>query len=190
MRLRLRNRETQGRRERNDESRRGRGSREVRTRAQRRRCPCTNLPDRSFPLKLVDLNTKAPTGGALQSPLTDSNRRPPPYHALRNDCRGVATGCGSACLSGFRGCSICHRLPPVAPAGLHKCSIPSPGSPMAKGVWASPKCASSVEPFCVERGVIGAPAIMRWLVTAMHIELEPFSVERGVELTFRARRDC
>ncbi|MHB8642675.1 MAG: tyrosine-type recombinase/integrase [Gaiellaceae bacterium] len=51
----------------------------------------------------------------------------------------VATGCGSACLSGFRGCSICHRLPPVAPAGLRKCSIPSPGSPMAKGVRASPQ---------------------------------------------------
>ena len=30
----------------------------------------------------------------------------------------VATGCRSACLSGFRGCPICHRLPPVAPAGL------------------------------------------------------------------------
>jgi len=37
----------------------------------------------------------------------------------------VATGCRSACLSGFWRCSICHRLPPVAPAGLHKCSIPS-----------------------------------------------------------------
>jgi hypothetical protein len=34
----------------------------------------------------------------------------------------VANGCGSACLSGFRGCSICPRLPPVAPAGLHKYS--------------------------------------------------------------------
>ena len=38
----------------------------------------------------------------------------------------VATGCGSACLSGFRRCPICHRLPPVAPAGLHKCSIHLP----------------------------------------------------------------
>jgi hypothetical protein len=34
----------------------------------------------------------------------------------------VATGCGSACLSGFRAPLICHRLPPVAPAGLHECS--------------------------------------------------------------------
>jgi hypothetical protein len=29
-----------------------------------------------------------------------------------------------ACLSRFRGRSICHRLPPVATAGLHKRSIP------------------------------------------------------------------
>jgi hypothetical protein len=35
----------------------------------------------------------------------------------------VATRCGSSCLSGFRGCPICHRLPLVAPAWLHKRSI-------------------------------------------------------------------
>src|SRR3954453_11207335 len=51
--------------------------------------------------------------------------RRPAYHALRNGCRGFATGCGSACLSGFRAVPICHRLPLVAPAELHKCSIPS-----------------------------------------------------------------
>jgi hypothetical protein len=31
-----------------------------------------------------------------RSPLTDSNRRPPPYHAVSDRCRGVADGCGSA----------------------------------------------------------------------------------------------
>jgi hypothetical protein len=31
------------------------------------------------------------------------------------------------------------EAPPVAPAGLHKCSIPSPGSPMAKGIRVSPQ---------------------------------------------------
>ena len=35
----------------------------------------------------------------------------------------VASGCRSACLSRFRSTAICDRLPPVAPAGLHKCSI-------------------------------------------------------------------
>ena len=30
----------------------------------------------------------------------------------------VATGCGSACLSGFSGSPICHPLPLVAPVGL------------------------------------------------------------------------
>jgi DNA helicase-2/ATP-dependent DNA helicase PcrA len=41
----------------------------------------------------------------------------------------VATGCRSACLSGSRPCPICHRLPPVAPAWLHKCSMPIPRDP-------------------------------------------------------------
>ncbi len=45
----------------------------------------------------------------------------------------VATGCGSACLSRFRAPRICHRLPPVALARLHKCSIHSLGLAMAKG---------------------------------------------------------
>ena len=61
-----------------------------------------------------------------RSPLTDSNRRPPPYHALRsatgrNRCNGLA------CFGRFRGLSICHRLPLVAPARLHKRSIPVAG---------------------------------------------------------------
>jgi hypothetical protein len=42
----------------------------------------------------------------MAKPLTDSNRRPPPYH-------------------GFRSRSNCHQLPAVAPARLHKRSIPS-----------------------------------------------------------------
>src|SRR5712691_9713593 len=36
----------------------------------------------------------------------------------------VAIGCRSAYLSRFRGLPICDRLPPVAPARLHKRSIP------------------------------------------------------------------
>jgi hypothetical protein len=45
----------------------------------------------------------------------------------------VATGCGLACLSDFRGCPVCHWLPPVAPAGLHKCSTLSVGIRDANG---------------------------------------------------------
>src|SRR5438445_10808689 len=62
----------------------------------------------------------------LQSPLTDSNRRSLLTIAPKR-LPWVATACGSACLNGLRGCSICHRLPLVAPARLHKCSIPSLG---------------------------------------------------------------
>ncbi len=46
-----------------------------------------------------------------------------PCAAKRLPC--VATGCGSACLSRFRARPICHRLPLVAPARLHKCSMPA-----------------------------------------------------------------
>src|SRR2546422_9169449 len=38
----------------------------------------------------------------------------------------VATGCRSAYLSRFRDSPICDRLPPVAPAWLHRCSMPVP----------------------------------------------------------------
>jgi hypothetical protein len=64
----------------------------------------------------------ARSAGTLQSPLTDSNRRPPP--TMRPERQPVAThGNGFPYLSRFFGFSICHRLPPVAPALLHKCSI-------------------------------------------------------------------
>src|SRR2546430_7550007 len=54
-------------------------------------------------------------GGLLQSPLTDSNRRPPPYHALQ-----TATGRSrrqrfwlvSAVLEPVRFATVCHRLQP------------------------------------------------------------------------------
>ena len=61
--------------------------------------------------------------GFWRSPLTDSNRRPPPYHADPE-----ATGRNPrqrflACFGRFRGALICHGLPPVATARLHKRSI-------------------------------------------------------------------
>jgi hypothetical protein len=40
----------------------------------------------------------------------------------------VATGCRSSRLSRFRSGSICDWLPLVAPAGLHKCSMPEPNA--------------------------------------------------------------
>jgi uncharacterized ferredoxin-like protein len=44
----------------------------------------------------------------------------------------VATGCRPACLSRFRPCPICDRLPPVASAWLHKCSMPVPPPELAR----------------------------------------------------------
>jgi two-component system, response regulator PdtaR len=40
----------------------------------------------------------------------------------------VAEGCGSSRLSRFRSESICDWWPLVAPAGLHKCSMPEPNA--------------------------------------------------------------
>jgi hypothetical protein len=86
----------------------------------------------------------------------------------------VATGCGSACLSGFWGCLICHWLPPVAPAGLHKCSIPSPWITDDQTDSRVPRCAHRVlSPSYVERGskseVLTATKFSRrWLITAMN----------------------
>ena len=83
-----------------------------------------------------------------------------PCAAKRLPC--VATGCGSACLSGFRARPICHRLPPVAPAGLHKCSIHPPGIADGQRGFGRPAiCASSVEPFSVERVTWSEPTARR-----------------------------
>src|SRR6266487_81148 len=39
----------------------------------------------------IDPKRKAPCAGLLQSPLTDSNRRPPPYHQSLGGCHGLPT---------------------------------------------------------------------------------------------------
>jgi hypothetical protein len=58
-----------------------------------------------------------------RSPLTDSNRRP----LFTILTQPVAThGNGFRLISRFRGHRICHRLPPVATARLHKRSIARP----------------------------------------------------------------
>jgi hypothetical protein len=78
----------------------------------------------------------------------------------------VATGCGLACLSGFRGRLICHWLPLVAPAGLHKCSILGARDRRWAKEFRRPACAaSSVEPFSVWRGHF---VQSQWLVTTMN----------------------
>jgi hypothetical protein len=66
---------------------------------------------------------KAPRAGAFAEPSDGLEPSTPSLPCAAKRLPWVATGCGPACLSGFRGCPICHRLPPVAPAGLHTCSI-------------------------------------------------------------------
>lgn len=59
----------------------------------------------------------------LQSPLTDSNRRPPslPCAPIGNWSQPVATGLAN--LSRSSGIPMCHQLPLAPPALLHKRSI-------------------------------------------------------------------
>src|SRR5258708_13041341 len=74
----------------------------------------------------VDLNAKAPTCGAFAEPSNGLEPLTPSLPCAPEPLPEVATGCRSACLSRFRGPSICARLPPVAPAPLHKYPIPLP----------------------------------------------------------------
>jgi hypothetical protein len=58
----------------------------------------------------------------------------------------VATGCRLACLSRLGVDCICHWLPPVAPAGLHKCSMRRAHHSRRPGVTAfGPKYARAVD---------------------------------------------
>ena len=50
-------------------------------------------------------------------------------------CETVAVGCHRLRIGLFERFSSASYLPPVAPAGLHKCSIHSPAT--ADGQWAS-----------------------------------------------------
>jgi hypothetical protein len=69
---------------------------------------------RTFDAEQVGLNEKAPISGALQSPLTDSNRRPLlTMERFRSHWRAMANDC--ACLRASRigvRPALCRTLPP------------------------------------------------------------------------------
>ena len=70
---------------------------------------------------------KGPFAGPLLSPLTDSNRRSPPYHALRNRCRGLpsaANRLASAVLGVIRFATGCHWLRPAGSINAQSRSPP------------------------------------------------------------------
>jgi hypothetical protein len=61
-------------------------------------------------------NKKSRYAGLLQSPLTDSNRRPPPYHAIQTATGGSQWqrfGASSSHFPAFRVPNVCHRLRPL-----------------------------------------------------------------------------
>jgi hypothetical protein len=88
----------------------------------------------------------------LQSPLTDSSRRPPPYHALRSGCGGLPPVADRPISAGFGPAPFatgCHRLRPLG-------SINAPYL-LAELLWehvfpAPTSTCLRHEPFAVERG--------------------------------------
>src|SRR5437773_4799756 len=83
------------------------------------------------------------------SPLTDSNRRPPPYHAIK-------TATGGSQWKRFRASSgqfpvfvepnLCHRLRPL-------CSITVPSQSAENGPFeVDQQLKAEADPFCVESG--------------------------------------
>jgi hypothetical protein len=70
----------------------------------------------------------------------------------------VAIGCRSAYLSRFRRPPICDRLPPVAPARLHKRSIPLLRSMMGKGIPRARMGVAGVDHLLCREGVIRTQA--------------------------------
>ena len=87
----------------------------------------------------------------IGSPLTDSNRRPPPYHGTSQATGRNPRQQFSLVFAASGAGRICHWLPPVATAGLHK------GSIFCWLSWRHPtsrsRCRGSVT-----RGAIGRPA--------------------------------
>src|SRR4051794_752423 len=83
--------------------------------------------------QLPDRNKNPPCAAGLK-PSDGLEPSTPSLPCAAKPLPWVATGCRSACLSRFRGSPICHRLPPVASAGLHKCSIPAAQCLMGRGV--------------------------------------------------------
>jgi hypothetical protein len=62
----------------------------------------------TFDKERINLNAKPRFPGLLQSPLTDSNRRPPPYHVREGGVTGGQSKYGRR--SAFRGrATIGHR---------------------------------------------------------------------------------
>jgi hypothetical protein len=111
------------------------------------------------------LETKNPACGDFAEPSDGLEPSTPSLPCAAKRLPWVVTGCGSACLSGFRARPICHRLPPVAPAGLHKCSIHSPGivdGQRASGV--QPSARRVLSPLRRR----GSFVQRRWLITTMN----------------------
>jgi hypothetical protein len=76
-------------------------------------------------------NKKPRLSGVFLEPSDGLEPSTPSLPCAPGPLRSVASGCQVARLSLFDGSRVCDWLTPVAPAWLHKCSIPSAASPRA-----------------------------------------------------------
>jgi hypothetical protein len=113
----------------------------------------------TFGRKQVGLNEKAPTCGSFAEPSDGLEPSTPSLPCAPKRLPWVAIGCRSAYLSRFRGLPICDRLPPVAPAWLHKRSIPLLRLLMGKGIPRARIGVAGVDHLPVERGSTGPGAL-------------------------------
>ena len=98
--------------------------------ARRRACPlvrkCTRLVPAMHPQFAIAGNTTCPFPGLFRSPLTDSNRRPPPYHggALPTELRGRSR---DSRRPARRPVASAHRFQPPATSMTWPVTYPAPG---------------------------------------------------------------
>src|SRR6266550_2515519 len=94
-------------------------------------------------------NRKSRFAGLLQSPIPDSNRRPPPYHAIQTATGGSQWqrfGGSSSHFPGLGEPNLCHPLRPSVPQLFH------PNRPKTGSLDLEPPPGNQRLTFCIEKG--------------------------------------
>ena len=88
----------------------------------------------------IDPKTKTRVSGTFASPLPDSNRRPPPYHAIQTAAGGNARQrfpVSSSHFGASGGPNLCHPLRPSVPQLFHP---NRPKTPTLDAATMTPRC--------------------------------------------------
>jgi pimeloyl-ACP methyl ester carboxylesterase len=122
----------------------------------------------------------ASCGAREATPSLFKGGAPLPWRSLGNRSQHAATL--FVCLSHFRGRSICHRLPPVASARLHKCSIPLDGvEDREHGDWSANDVAGPLSSDAVTTAFRDAIVACRDRLTARGVDREAYSLAAAAQ---------